>query len=241
MAKPPFQEADPREFALMRAMQGFLDADWYQTRYPDVVAAELDPLLHFIRHGLAERRDPNRFFDSAWYSRHYPDVGASGLHPLLHYLQAGATELRNPHPSFDAAWYAGQHPDAATNPLLYHIGTGLALGYSAERRIDIQDYLPSQRPPARLPRGVVVDVVIPVYRGLQETRRCVLSVLADAGAPLRRIIVVDDCSPDPALRRGWVRWPRIAASICCATRATWVSSRQSIAAWPRRARMTSCC
>jgi GT2 family glycosyltransferase len=206
MGKPPSRpvEADPREFALMRAMQGFLDPDWYHTRYPDVVAADLDPLLHFIRHGLLERRDPNRFFDGAWYSEHYPDVGAGGLHPLLHYLQAGAAELRNPHPSFDAAWYAGQHPESAANPLLYHIGTGRALGYSTEKQIDIQDYLPSRQLPPRLPRTVVVDVVIPVYRGLQETQRCLASVLADVGKPLGRIIVVDDRSPDPDLST-WLR------------------------------------
>ena len=201
MAKPSSRtnEADPREFALMRAMQGFLDPDWYQARYPDVVAADLDPLLHFIRHGLIERRDPNRFFDSAWYGEHYPDVTAAGLHPLLHYLQAGAAELRNPHPSFDAAWYASQHPDAAANPLLYHIGTGQALGYPTQKQIDIRDYLPSQQPPVDWPRNVVIDVVIPVYRGLQETQRCLGSVLADAGKPLGRIIVIDDQSPEPEL------------------------------------------
>ena len=188
----------------MRAMQGFLDAEWYQGRYPDVVAANLDPLLHFIRHGLAERRDPNQFFDSVWYNEHYPDVGASGLHPLLHYLQAGAAELRNPHPSFDAAWYVGQHQEAAANPLLYHIGTGWALGFATQRQIDIGDYLPSQCQPAGLPRGVVVDLVIPVYRGLQETQRCLRSVLADTGAPLGRVIVVDDRSPEPKLS-AWLR------------------------------------
>lgn len=206
MAKPASRpiETDPREFALMRAMQGFLDPDWYQARYPDVVAAELDPLLHFIRHGLAERRDPNRFFDSAWYTEHYPDIGASGLHPLLHYLQTGAAELRNPHPSFDAAWYADQHPDSAASPLLYHIGTGRALGYPTERQIDIQNYLPSQRQPASLPRAVAVDVVIPVYRGLEETQRCIVSVLADAGKPLGRVIVIDDRSPEPELS-AWLR------------------------------------
>ena len=188
----------------MRAMQGFLDPDWYQERYPDVVAAELDPLLHFIRHGLAEQRDPNQYFAGAWYTGHYPDVGASGLHPLLHYLQAGAAELRNPHPSFDAAWYAGEHPDAATNPLMYHIGTGHALGYPTQRQVDIRDYLPSQQQPPLLPRDVVVDVVIPVYRGLEETRRCIASVLADPGPPLGRIVILDDCSPDPALS-AWLR------------------------------------
>ena len=154
----------------MRSMEGFFDAAWYRTRYPDVVAAGHDPLRHFIRNGLAEQRDPNPFFDSAWYTEKYPDVSVGGMHPLLHYLQAGAAELRNPHPNFDAVWYAGQHPEAAANPLLYHVKTGRALGFPTEKPIDIRDYLPSERPPPPLPRKVVVDVVIPVYRGLEETR-----------------------------------------------------------------------
>jgi GT2 family glycosyltransferase/glycosyltransferase involved in cell wall biosynthesis len=205
MAKPmPRRDhEDPREAALMRSMAGFLDPEWYQARYPDVVAADLDPRLHFIRHGIAERRDPNRFFDGAWYSEHYPDVSVSGLHPLLHYLQTGAAELRNPHPAFDAVYYADQHPEAAANPLLYHIRTGLARGYPTEPRIDIRDYLPSQLEALPVPRKVVVDVVIPVYRGLIETRCCIESVLASSDEPLGRIIVIDDCSPEPELS-GWL-------------------------------------
>src|ERR1700693_5395682 len=98
MAKPGTRqgEADPREAGLMRAFDGFFDADWYRARYPDTITADLDSLRHFIRYGIGERRDPNRFFDSAWYTEHYPDVGVAGMHPLLHYLQHGAAALRNP-------------------------------------------------------------------------------------------------------------------------------------------------
>ena len=183
----------------MQTMAGFFDSDWYRTRYPDILVGGLQPYQHFIRFGIAERRDPNRFFDSIWYTGNNPDVSAGGQHPLVHYLQTGAAALRNPHPNFDAAWYAEQHPYAADNPLLYHIRTGWALGFPTEKQIDIQEYLPSERPARALPRRVVVDVVIPVYRGLEETRCCITSVLANTGKPLGRIIVVDDRSPEPEL------------------------------------------
>src|ERR1700684_45301 len=103
MAKParPRSVSDA-EAALIESFEHFFDTAWYRKRYPDVDAVDVDPIIHFLRHGLAERRDPNRFFDSAWYIEHNPDVGASGMHPLLHYVQAGAAELRNPHPNFDA-------------------------------------------------------------------------------------------------------------------------------------------
>ena len=197
--RAPKPESDDAEAALIRSMAGFFDSGWYQQRYPDVVAAKQDPIRHFIRHGLNERRDPNRFFDSAWYVEHYPDVNASGQHPLLHYLSAGAAELRNPHPRFDAVYYAAQHPEAAANPLLYHLRTGLARGYLTEKPIQIQDYLPSRQQPLRPPEGVFADVVIPVYRGLEETRRCIESVLANLDPGPNRVIVVDDRSPEPDL------------------------------------------
>jgi GT2 family glycosyltransferase/glycosyltransferase involved in cell wall biosynthesis len=187
------------EAALARTMDGFFDADWYLQRYPDVLAGDLSPISHFIRHGLGECRDPNPFFDSAWYFEHYPDVSVGGMHPLLHYLGSGAAELRNPHPNFDAVWYADQHPEAISNPLLYHVRIGRALGYPTARRIHIEDYLPSNHPGPVPPARIIVDVVIPVYRGLAETRRCIDSVLADPGKPLGRIIVVEDRSPEPGL------------------------------------------
>ncbi|MEA2741832.1 MAG: hypothetical protein QOG25_203, partial [Acetobacteraceae bacterium] len=57
-----------REAMLARSLSGFFDVAWYQQRYQDVATAKLDPMHHFIRHGMAERRNPNRFFDSAWYA-----------------------------------------------------------------------------------------------------------------------------------------------------------------------------
>jgi GT2 family glycosyltransferase len=192
-------QPEAQETALIASMEGFFDAEWYQQRYPDIASANLEPAAHFIRFGAAERRDPNPFFDSNWYLEHNPDVSASGIHPLLHYLRSGAAELRNPHPNFDAVWYASQHSEAAANPLLYHTKTGQSKGYLTEQPFDISDYLPSQLDPPPLPARLVVDVIIPIYRGLEETKQCISSVLAAGGKPLGRVIVVEDQSPEPDL------------------------------------------
>jgi O-antigen biosynthesis protein len=45
----------------------------------------------------------------------------------------------------------------------------------------------------------IVDVIIPVYRGLAETQRCVESAMAAHTLTAREIVVVDDASPEPAL------------------------------------------
>lgn len=184
---------------LGEALNGFFDPDWYLSRYTDIAASGIDPLYHFVNFGAAEGRDPNRFFDGAWYLMHYSDIASSGQHPLLHYLQIGASELRNPHPRFDAVYYVDQHPEAAANPLLYHLLFGTARGWLTEKPISIRDYLPSSVAPPTTPPGVAVDVVIPVYRGLAQTQRCIASVFADPERPAGRVIVVDDRSPEPKL------------------------------------------
>ena len=184
---------------LGEALGGFFDSAWYISRYPDVAGSGVDPLHHFVNYGAAEGRDPNRFFDSAWYVTHYSDVANAGQHPLLHYLQMGAAELRNPHPRFDAAYYVDQHPEAAANPLLYHLRFGIARGWLTEKPIAISDYLPTNAASPTAPTDVEIDIIIPVYRGLVETRRCIESVLADPHRPPGKVIVVDDRSPEPKL------------------------------------------
>jgi GT2 family glycosyltransferase/glycosyltransferase involved in cell wall biosynthesis len=193
------------------ALSGFIDPNWYQSRYPDVAASGLNPIRHCRLFGLAGNRDPNRLVDSAWYLAHYPDVAISGQHPLLHYLQLGAAQLRNPHPRFDAAYYVDQHPEAAANPLLYHMRFGIRHGWLTEKPVAIRDYLPSGAVSPSAPADIVVDIVIPVYRGLEQTRRCIESVLADTARPAGRVIAVDDRSPEPKLS-AWL--DRLAANGC---------------------------
>jgi GT2 family glycosyltransferase len=45
----------------------------------------------------------------------------------------------------------------------------------------------------------LIDVIIPVYKGLRETRRCLDSVLANQQSTAFETVVVDDSSPDPEI------------------------------------------
>src|SRR6185369_12713427 len=56
-------------------------------------------------------------------------------------------------------------------------------------------------PPAARDAGLsaLIDIVIPVYGGARETRRCIESVLATASAGSAEIVVVNDASPEAAL------------------------------------------
>ena len=49
-----------------------------------------------------------------------------------------------------------------------------------------------------------VDIIVPVYRGLADTRRCLESVMAAPGQTVWRLIVINDCSPEPEVTN-WLR------------------------------------
>ncbi|MCB8881579.1 glycosyltransferase [Acidisoma cellulosilytica] len=183
----------------------YFDAAFYLETYADVRGAGVDPLHHYVSWGVYEGRDPNAFFSNTWYLLQNPDVMESGITALHHYATFGAQEGRDPHPHFDVNFYASQVPEAAEEPLLYHLHVGQALGLPTRRPFSITQAMPSRGVFHEPPAEVAVDIVIPVYRGLEETRNCLRSVLRDRrpGRPglLHRIVVIDDASPEPELSR----------------------------------------
>lgn len=62
---------------------------------------------------------------------------------------------------------------------------------------------PGQSPPLQRTHQPV-DIIVPVYRGLAETRLCVDSVLASPVRTAYRLVVINDASPEPELT-AWLR------------------------------------
>lgn len=73
-------------------------------------------------------------------------------------------------------------------------------GTGAPGRAGRRDRIPFPEHPS-LP---VIDVIIPAYRGLPQTRRCLESVLGAGVRTPHRVVVVDDASPEPELS-AWLR------------------------------------
>ncbi|MCW2240795.1 glycosyltransferase [Azospirillum canadense] len=71
-----------------------------------------------------------------------------------------------------------------------------------ERRTTPVEPPPARRPEQRIP-SPVVDVIVPVYRGREETLACLRSVFAAAREDRtpHEIIVIDDAGPEPELAR----------------------------------------
>lgn len=68
---------------------GLFDEAYYLITYPDVRAADMDPLMHFIKYGWKEGRNPSKDFNTEFYLSQYNDVNKSELNPLLHYIKDG--------------------------------------------------------------------------------------------------------------------------------------------------------
>ena len=86
------------------AVERLFDAAWYLQAYPDVAAAGVDPLAHFLGFP-AERRNPNALFDSlAWAQERDLDPTANAL---ADYVEGGAWKA----PSTRA--FVAAYPDVA--------------------------------------------------------------------------------------------------------------------------------
>jgi len=82
-----------REKSLIAA-SGLFDAKLYAQNYPDVVAAGMDLLDHFVNHGRREGRVPSDKFDPVTYFEANPDLDQHTVDPILHYIRHGRGEGR---------------------------------------------------------------------------------------------------------------------------------------------------
>ena len=216
---------------MLRDLRSGFDAAFYLERYPDVERSGLDPLAHFLLYGAREGRQPHPWFDIRYYIASNPDVAAAGANPLVHFLRYGWKEGRRANPLFDAVFYAAQFPrlPRGRNPFVDFIErrrTGEKVRGALPFTLPSQSYqvatgvLPSEmqgRPQKTMvyptvsqtgrPQKTMVcptDIVIPVYAGLAETRRCIESVLGSACQTPYEMVLINDRTPEPELA-GYLR------------------------------------
>lgn len=155
---------------------GMFDPDFYIREYRDVALSGMDPVLHYVRHGGSELRNPSALFDAAKYIEEYPDLRTAKVNPLLHYIQHGRRERRR----IRRARVRAPAPTAPTDAAWQKLADAVA-------------GLPSREP--------VVDVIVPIYRGLDETANCLYSVVRSrlVNGVAIELVVIDDASPEPEL------------------------------------------
>ncbi|MFT4089791.1 MAG: glycosyltransferase [Asticcacaulis sp.] len=146
------------------------DGSAYLEDYPDVKAASVNPLLHYVEYGAAEGRrirsepliitaEAAALFDSEYYAEAYPDVASSNQDLLRHYFTVGWKEGKNPSREFSTSFYLSSYEDARTSglpPLTHYVLTGREMFYSTCPAAPIgvakkpSNYTPAQVLPATL-------------------------------------------------------------------------------------------
>ena len=78
----------------LSTVQSYLTSTFMCNSNPDVRAAGVDPVVHYVRIGSEKGRDPSPFFSETGYRSQNADVGTSGLTSIEHYEQYGRAEGR---------------------------------------------------------------------------------------------------------------------------------------------------
>jgi len=139
---------------------------------------------HYLEVGFSRRISPSRRFDPAYYVEVNSDVADAGINPLVHYIGYGRQEGRRAALSRSPRAARPRAPSTETwATFTEHFRDGMN---QAEAANDT---------------SASVDVIIPVYRGIDDTLACIESVLRAHVSTPYRLIVMDDESPEPELSK----------------------------------------
>ena len=179
------------------------DSDWYLRKNRDVAASGMDPYEHYKKFGKAEGRQPRPVptpqKNTAKNIWHYTKQSSMGIIkffykrvPFSKILKSRTQDfcyrrfafIFRGEPSYEF-WYARGATSSIGSPVNREVNWGLMLPANIDNSARVCSH-----------PWCVVDVIIPVYRGLEETRRCINSVLNSAVTTPFRLIVINDASPE---------------------------------------------
>jgi GT2 family glycosyltransferase len=178
-----------------RSPQKLFDPLFYRKHARPRCPPFMNALLHYAWIGSRTGARTSEWFDGRHYLDNNPDVRRSALNPLMHFVRNGWREGRLPAEDFDRLkllqeWPAFD-PEAAADEA--------QLG-SLPQPVMPEPHEWDALVPAAATADPVVDVIVPVYRGREDTLRCIHSVLALPQKTSFELIVIYDAGPDAQLQ-----------------------------------------
>jgi len=67
----------------------FFNESFYTKENPSILTEHIDPVLHYLRYGAMQGKDPSINFSTNFYMRMNPDVNFNKYNPLYHFLKFG--------------------------------------------------------------------------------------------------------------------------------------------------------
>lgn len=115
-------------------VSGIFDRDYYLSAYPDIAAAGVDPLAHYMGTGFLEQRRPNAHFDPVFYVKQLGLDLTERINPLLHYIAVGESARLATSHTFHPSAYLRRYPqlaDFVERPLYHFLRVGEPMGLTA--------------------------------------------------------------------------------------------------------------
>ena len=177
------------------------DPAHYLDRNPDVAAAGIPPLDHYLSFGWREQRPPNSHFDDRHYRLQAGLDDQVAVSALAHFLAIGRAQGHVPLPAADAETLVHALPalEVARVDGYRGIVTGRVERPEAARPC-LDQVLARLAELAFCPgRPAVIDIVVPVYQGRAETLNTLLHVLTARNRLAAEVVVIDDATPEAEL------------------------------------------
>ncbi len=188
--------SDPAALAHLRTMRvlllsGLFDTQFYLDRNPDVRAAQIDPIEHYVRSGEQEGRIPNPEFLPGYYRRQYMGSAAAGQNALQHYIEKGEPTGARPNRVFDPLGYIAANPgltELVDRPMFHYLNVGQAAGGR------IVGILPTIELPALEYLDTVERMGVEQHELLFTTKRALIDNLglSDGFASYRKLVARPD-------------------------------------------------
>ncbi len=154
------------------AIDEIFDPDFYVSVNGDVRRLAVDPRQHYMLFGWREGRSPCLALDVEFYSRRYKRQFKSNMAPIVHYWKVGRhLGLRSSHGN-GGKWFTPRAPEDTDWNMLV---------------------------PARSDGRVTAVVILPVYKGYDETLACIYHAVKGRGESPYSLLVINDCGPDGTL------------------------------------------
>ncbi|MGI6741953.1 MAG: glycosyltransferase family 2 protein [Brevefilum sp.] len=161
---------------------GLFDESYYLQTYPEIKQQKLPPIMHYIKHGWHEGKNPSPVFDTAYYLRENKDIRLSRINPLLHYIQFGMAEDRPANRS------------QSTDPFTYYSWIEQYDTLIAEDRILMRSHMETF---AHTP---LISIIMPVYNTPEQFLREALESVLAQNYPNWECCIADDASTEPHIR-----------------------------------------
>ena len=147
------REASTSDDELARGERG-IDQSWYLETYPDIAAAGMDPVCHYLDHGWREGRDPRPDFSTRGYLAIHEEVARAQHNPFIDYLRHRSRTqsprdastvksddaLARGERGVDQAWYLETYPDIA-DPVRHYLDHGWREGRDPRPDFSTRGYL----------------------------------------------------------------------------------------------------